>query len=241
MLRLKPTFEEIEREAKTRRLRILPERERRTQQGILLDDVDFNDFDLDNYDKKTIIMNENPDKGVQTDMFFNSSSGSSSKSSDKSEMEQIEQLKEELSNISSKPSSEAEQEQEQPEKQKSLLRRMLDSMFDIDGGSVPSSRISSVSESNQPVKDKKSDTPPVLSSSSSSSSRDSRSVLLPVEAQPTPPISIHSSAPSVSPPLSIRSSRSNTIEYLPSSSSNRTVQYISSGSSRRTSHVSISS
>ena len=59
MLRLKPTFEEIEREAKTRRLRILPERERRTQQGILLDDVDFNDFDLD--------------KGVQTDMFFNSS------------------------------------------------------------------------------------------------------------------------------------------------------------------------
>ena len=254
MLRLKPTFEEIEREAKTRRLRILPEKERRTQQGILLDDVNFDDFDLNNYDKKMIIMNENPQKGTQTDMFFDSSSssGSSSKSSDKSEMEQIEQLKEEMNSISSKPSSEAEQEQEQPENQKSLLRRMLDSMFDIDasseasranrvGGSVPSSRISSVSESNQPVKDKKSDTPPVLSSSSSSSSRDSRSVLLPVEAQPTPPISIHSSAPSVSPPLSIRSSRSNTIEYLPSSSSNRTVQYISSGSSRRTSHVSISS
>ena len=205
MSRLKPTFEEMEREAKSRRLRILPEKERRTQQGILLDDVDFNDFDFDNYDKKTIIMNENPQKRTQTDMFFSSSSGSSSKSSDKSEMEQIEQLKEELSNISSKPSSEAEQEQEQPEKQKSLLRRMLDSMFDIDGGSVPSSRqISSASGSNQPVKDKKIDTPPVFSSSSSSrssrgsderrnSSRgsDERPVLLPVETQPTPPLSIH--------------------------------------------------
>ena len=252
MLRLKPTFEEIEREAKTRRLKILPERERRTQQGILLDDVDFNDFDLDNYDKKMIIMNENPDKGVQTSN-FGSSSGSSSKSSDKSEMEQIEQLKEELSNISSKPSSEAEQEQEQPERQKSLLRRMLDSMFDIDGGSVPSSRMSSASESNQPLETKKSNTPPVFSSSSSSrssrasgeASRSSRGsdelpVLLPVETQPTPPLSVHSS-----PPISIRSSRSNTIEYLPSSSSSRTVQYLSSESSRKSnssrSHISISS
>ena len=202
MLRLKPTYEEIAREARTKRLRILPEKERRTQQGILLDDVDFNDFDLDNYDKKMIIMNENPQKGTQTDMFFNSSSSSSSsKSSDKSEMEQIEQLKEELINISSKPSSEAEQEKEQPEKQKSLLRRMLDSMFDIDGGSVPSSRISSASEDNQPVETKKSNTPPVFSSSSSaSSSRDSRPVLLPVETQPTPPISLHSS-----PPISVHS------------------------------------
>ena len=100
-------------------------------------------------------------------------------------------------------------------------------MFDIDasseasranrvGGSVPSSRqISSASGSNQPVKDKKIDTPPVFSSSSSSrSSRgsDERPVLLPVETQPTSPLSIHSSAPSVS-PVSIRSSRSNTIEY----------------------------
>ena len=156
MLRLKPTFEEMEREARTHRLRILPERERRTQQGILLDDVDFNDFDLDNYDKKMIIMNENPQKGTQTDMFFNSSSSSSSsKSSDKSEMEQIHQLQEELSNISSKPSSEAEQEQEQeqPERQKSLLRRMIDSMFEEQDVSLPPSRRSSkASGSNQPVK-----------------------------------------------------------------------------------------
>ena len=132
MLRLKPTCEEIEREAKTRRLRMLPEKERRTQQGILLDDVGLNDFDLDNYDKKMIVMNENPEKGIQTSNFGSSSS------SDKSEMEQIEQLKEELGNVSSKPSSEAEHEQEQPETQKSLLRRMLDSLFDIDGGTVPS-------------------------------------------------------------------------------------------------------
>ena len=62
MLRLRPTYEEMLREAKTRRLRILPERERRTQQGMLLEDVDFDDFDLDKYDKKVIIMNENPQK-----------------------------------------------------------------------------------------------------------------------------------------------------------------------------------
>ena len=69
MLRLKPTYEEMLREAKTRRLKILPERERRTQQGMLLDDLDMDDFDLDKYDKKTILMNENPEKGTQTDRF----------------------------------------------------------------------------------------------------------------------------------------------------------------------------
>ena len=59
MLRLLPTYEEILTESKTRRLKELPERERKTQQGILLDEVDFDDFDLDKYDKKTIIMNDN--------------------------------------------------------------------------------------------------------------------------------------------------------------------------------------
>ena len=68
MLRLRPTFEEIEREARTSRLRILPERQRRTQQGILLDEVDFDDFDLSKYDRKEILLN-NPDKGTQTDVF----------------------------------------------------------------------------------------------------------------------------------------------------------------------------
>ena len=74
MLRLRPTSEEMLREAKTRRLKIQPERKRRTQQGVLLDDVDFADLDLGKYDKKTIRMNKNPEKGTQTDMFNNPSS-----------------------------------------------------------------------------------------------------------------------------------------------------------------------
>ena len=70
MLRLRPTFEQIEREARTSRLRILPERQRRTQQGILLDEVDFDDFDLSKYDRKAIMLNNNnPEKGTQTDTF----------------------------------------------------------------------------------------------------------------------------------------------------------------------------
>ena len=63
MLRLRPTFEQIEREARTHRLKILPERQKRTQQGILLDDVNFDDFDLDKYNIR------NPNKATQTDMF----------------------------------------------------------------------------------------------------------------------------------------------------------------------------
>ena len=63
MLRLRPTFEQIEREARTHRLKILPAKQKRTQQGILLDDVDFNDFDLDKYNIR------NPNKAIQTDMF----------------------------------------------------------------------------------------------------------------------------------------------------------------------------
>ena len=51
------------REAKTRRLRILPERERRTQQGLLLENVDFDEFDLSRYDIR------NPNKATQTDFF----------------------------------------------------------------------------------------------------------------------------------------------------------------------------
>ena len=63
MLRLRPTFKQIEREARTSRLRILPEKQKRTQQGILLDDVDFDEFDLSKYDIR------NPNKATQTDMF----------------------------------------------------------------------------------------------------------------------------------------------------------------------------
>ena len=58
----RPTYEEILREAKTKRLTILPERERRTQQGMLLDDLNFDDFDLDKYNIR------NPNKATQTDI-----------------------------------------------------------------------------------------------------------------------------------------------------------------------------
>ena len=62
MLKLRPTYEGMLREAKTRRLKIQPERERRTQQGMLLEDVDFNDFDLDKFNIKQ-------NKATQTDVF----------------------------------------------------------------------------------------------------------------------------------------------------------------------------
>ena len=63
MLRLRPTYEELLKETQTRRLRILPERERRTQQGMLLENVDFDEFDLSRYDIR------NPNKATQTDLF----------------------------------------------------------------------------------------------------------------------------------------------------------------------------
>ena len=74
MLRLKPTCEEMLREAKTRRLRILPERERRTQQGLLLENVDFDEFDLSRYDIR------NPNKATRTDVFDDNSNYSSATS-----------------------------------------------------------------------------------------------------------------------------------------------------------------
>ena len=45
MLRLRPTYEELLKETKAGRLKTMPERQRGTQQGMLLEDVDFNDFD----------------------------------------------------------------------------------------------------------------------------------------------------------------------------------------------------
>ena len=74
MLRLKPTYEEMLRESKTRRLRILPERERRTHQGMLLENVDFDEFDLSRYDIR------NPNKATQTDIFDDDSNYSSATS-----------------------------------------------------------------------------------------------------------------------------------------------------------------
>ena len=83
MLRQRPTYEELLKETKTSRLRIIPERQKRTQQGILIDDVDFDDFDLSKYDRR------NPNKATQTDM-FNDNSNSSSVSSNRSVKTAIE-------------------------------------------------------------------------------------------------------------------------------------------------------
>ena len=55
------------REAKTRRLKIQPERERRTKQGLLLENVDFDELDLSRYDIR------NPNKATQTDVFDDNS------------------------------------------------------------------------------------------------------------------------------------------------------------------------
>ena len=81
MLRLRPTYEELLKETMTKRLKILPEKQKRTQQGILLNDVDFDDFDLSKYDKRN--------KATQTDV-FNEPSNYSSASSNRSVKTAIE-------------------------------------------------------------------------------------------------------------------------------------------------------
>ena len=125
MLKLRPTFEQIEREARTHRLKILPERQKRTQQGLLLDDVNFDDFDLSRYDRKEILMN-NPDKGTQTDLFESRSSTEKSESikslgneTSKSEETETEPLQEQ----------ERQRERTERERGKSIMRRMYDAMF----------------------------------------------------------------------------------------------------------------
>ena len=133
----RPTFEQIEREARTHRLKILPERQKRTQQGLLLDEVNFDDFDLGKYDKKTIIMNDNPDKGTQTDVFNETPSITESESI-KSPEEEIKQLQTDESEETIK-SSEKQQERERERTQKkSVIRRVYDAMFGDDGDDVTS-------------------------------------------------------------------------------------------------------
>ena len=225
MLRLRPTFEEIEREARTSRLRILPERQRRTQQGILLDEVDFDDFDLSKYDRKTILISDsnNPEKGTQTDV-FNETESESMKTPEEDIKEEIREEEEtENTNV-------IEQQQEnEPERErgKSIMRRMLDSMFGEDEYteereemrnrrqqieeeeeepivSEPSVR-SDDSDNSLPMNVKKSYEPSSESSSSRRSS--SRSVLLPVEEEALSEY--------------INSSQPETVE-----SSNRTIEYV---------------
>ena len=239
MLRLKPTYEEMLRETRTRRLRILPERERRTQQGMLLDEVDFDDFDLGKYDKKIMITNENPQKGTQTDLFSDHSSYSSTSESLKTAIEpdkeeqQVESEHSMQTSKSSSKSSEKSEEQEQ-EQQKSLMRRLFESLFEEVEVEMPISRQPSSNDS-EPIPTKKDETP--LPSSSSSS-----------DVQPTNP---YDNLPIGGSRSSKSSSRSSTIHYgssRPASTihygserSNRPISVRSSPISVRSSHISVKS
>ena len=261
MLRLRPSYEEIAREARTRRLRILSERERRMQQGLLLDEVDFNDFDLDKYNKKTIIMSDNPNKGTQTDVFNETPSVTESESMRTEE--EVKQIKTDVSEESIKNKEKGkEPEKEQPQK-KSIMRRIYDGMFsddfkeereemrnrreqidtDDDLELEPSleKQQSEESDNSLPMNVKKSYEP---SSSSSSSRRSSnRSVLLPVEEEELS--EYVNSSPAETVKSSVPSNR--TIEYVDDTSppqsiissrrSQETIEYIrsrSSSNSRRT-------
>ena len=229
MLRLKPTYEEMLREAKTRRLKILPERERRTQQGMLLDDLDMDDFDLGKYDKKTILMNENPEKGTQTDM-FNKTSTTESESA-----KSISIKEEEHQQVDSEYSQQTSEASEEKEKQESLMQRLFDSLFDEVEADLPRSRQTSHDSgargSNEPMPNKKSETPQHSSRSLSS-------------------VHGHNVLPLASEPENVQSSPSPTIEYLESSPpvsvissgrSKRTIQYLGSSSSRSSRPITISS
>ena len=255
MLRLKPTYEEMLREARTHRLRILPERQRRTQQGILLDDVDvdFDNFDLGKHNRKEILSN-NPEKGTQTDLFdkmYSSKTSESMKSLDKETIESEE--------VESEPAQEQEpqREREEPERErgKSMMRRMFDAMFGEDELREEREELEEMrnrrtqrgtedtaieEEEDIPINVKKSYEP------SSSSSSSNRSGLLPIQEEAlsehihsSPPISVQSSVRSdgtieyveeQSPPQSVVSSRRSqeTIEYIRSRSSRGSIRSLSS-------------
>ena len=250
MLKLRPTYEQMLKEARTRRLRILPERQTRTQQGIFIDDVDaspmarvlreFDEFDLSNYDKRMNV-NDNPDKATQTDFNLASSSHSSSGESMRTPEEAVKEEISEASSIRSVDKTvDREREREETQKQKSLMRRIYDSMFEEVEVDIPQSRQVSVateesqaSSSSLPVDEVKKSYEPSSSSSSSSRRSSGRSALLPVEegalseyVQSSPPETVQSSVPSNA-----------TVEYLQSSppvsvaSSERTIEYIRSRSS----------
>ena len=202
------------------------------EKGVLADFPDFEGlgwiFDSEIKDFESLLKNRR-NKMTQTFRYMlkqNSMTRTQSEHSISSEEKQTMQV--------SNQTSEASDEKE---KQKSLMRRLFNSLFDEVEADLPRSRqtshASSARGSSEAMPNKKSETP-IQSSSSSSSSATSRSVLLPVESAP----------------VSVNSSRSQTIEYvdeedLPvnvsSSSSNRTVRYISSGSSRRSRPITISS
>ena len=200
------------------------------EKGVLADFPDFEGlgwiFDSEIKDFESLLKNRR-NKMTQTFRYMlkqNSMTRTQSEQSISSEEKQNKQVSNQTSEAS-----------EEKEKQKSLMRRLFNSLFDEVEVDLPRSRQTSYDSgtrgSNEPMPNKKSETP-IQSSSSSSST--SRSVLLPVESAP----------------VSVNSSRSQTIEYvdeedLPvnvsSSSSNRTVRYVSSRSSRSSRPITISS
>ena len=261
MLSRRPTYEEILKETMTHRLKILPERQKRTQQGIFIDDVDFDDFDLSRYDKKEIILN-NPDKGTQTDLF------DSRPSTEKSESIRREEEPTQSEEAESEPTQEEEPQKEKPEKErgKSMMRRIYDAMFGEDDAFASSrqsldefreereelrNRREQIEEEPMEDEDEEGASSDVsrgsrdlpmnvkkpYEPSSSSSSSTNRSALLPIEENALSE-HIHSS-----PPISVQSSiQSNrTIEYvdeatppqsvISSRRSQQTIEYIRSRSS----------
>ena len=238
---MRPTYEEIAREARTHRLRILPEKQKRTQQGILLDDVDFDDFDLGKYDKKAIIMKENPDardeprenrdKGTQTDVFNETPSVTESESM-KTIEEEVKQTQtdESVSSVEKEHEREREREpQRERERGKSIMRRMYDAMFGEDEFAEEREemrnrrqQIEQEEESAPPVEKQQSEQSEVdlpmnvkksyePSSSSSSSRRSSNRSVLLPVEEQALSEHIHSS-----PPVSVQSSvpSSRTVEYV---------------------------
>ena len=200
------------------------------EKGVLADFPDFEGlgwiFDSEIKDYEALLKNRRH-KMTQTFRYMlkqNSMTRTQSEQTTSSEEKQNKQVSNQTSEAS-----------EEKEKQKSLMRRLFDSLFEDVEADLPRSRQTSQDSgargSNDPIPNKKSETP--IQSSSSSSSATSTSVLLPVESAP----------------VSVKSSRSQTIEYvdedLPinvsSSSSNRTVQYVSSRSSRSSRPRTISS
>ena len=197
----------------------MPERQRRTQQGILLEDVDFDDFDLNNND-------DNPEKGTQTDA-FNETESESIRTPEQEIKERIEEDAE-SENIT-EPQQEVERERT---REKSIMQRLYDGVFgendalaeereemqnrrqqieddDLECETPIEPQKSGETDDSLPMNVKKSCEP---SSESSSSRRSSdRSVLLPVEEEALSEY-INSSAPE-------------TVE-----SSNRTIEYVESNS-----------
>ena len=258
MLRLRPTYEQVLKETMTHRLKILPEKQKRTQQGILLDDVDFDDFDLNKYDRKEILMN-NPDKGTQTDLFETEKSES---------MKSVEKDYTPSEEVESEPVKEREPDRDREterERGKSVMRRLYDTMFGNDEYREERDELEEMrnkieeeeQEEEQEEQEEEDDDEGLSmdvkksyepSSSSSTRSSTNRSALLPIEEealsehiQSSPPVSVQSSVPtnrtieyvegaSADASRSIRGSPAQSV--ISSRRSQETIEYIRSRSSR---------